>query len=148
MGAKRGNQNARKDGRGRISAPLSLSDERLAWAIECVKAQGQEPTNANVSHFVRDYCYGLIDMTQELAKSHGYGTDELIQMLVSGEVATIVLPDEQRYLAGEWLFAQAKTIIDPSLSDALESIARSLQAAAQREAKAASIDYSEYESEE
>lgn len=135
MGAKRGNTNAKKDGRGRLAAPLSISDARLVWAAEQVQKQGKEPTDENVKEFIRVYCYNLIDMAQDVAVYHNYEPDEFLQSVASGEIATVLLPDEQRSMAIGWLFEQAKQIVDPSLSQAVASIARQLEAAAMREAE-------------
>lgn len=64
MGAKAGNQNAKKP-RTRVTACLSISDEqeykRLTWAIQQLEQHGIEPTDQAVSWFVRSFCYEKID---------------------------------------------------------------------------------------
>lgn len=135
-GAPKGNQNAKKEGRKRIGAPLSISDERLEWAASMVKHNGDEPTDANVARFIRDYCYDMINLAQDVAAYHGYAPDELLQAIANGETATVLLPDEQRGTAIIWLLEQAKQVNDFILSEALESIARQLDAAVQREIEA------------
>lgn len=72
---------------------------------------------------------------EHVARYHNYTSEqELIDAIASGEIATVLLGDEQRSMAVQWLKEQATHIIDPSLSEALESIARQLEAAAWREA--------------
>lgn len=58
---------------------------------------------------------------------------ELAVAIGSGEIALVLLPDEQRSMAIRWLREQAELIVDPSLSQALGSIAKQLDAAAIRE---------------
>jgi hypothetical protein len=83
---------------------------------------------------------------RHIAEYYGYtaqrgpraGQGDVVALAVAignGEIATVLLSNEQRYLAGTWLFEQAKSVSDPSLSEALASIARQLQAAAKREAE-------------
>lgn len=61
MGAPKGNTNAQK-GETRVAACLSIADERRAWAVRQLQKQGiEEPTTQQISRFVKDLCYQLID---------------------------------------------------------------------------------------
>lgn len=77
MGANPGNQNAKKKGRTRVSACLSIADEkeknRLSWAIEQVIARrkepsDREPTDQEVSSFIKEVCYKHIDEMMQRSK--------------------------------------------------------------------------------
>lgn len=66
MGAKQGNENAKKE-RTRVAACLSIADERdykrLSWAIARIKQEQNidNPTDQQISRFVKDWCYTKID---------------------------------------------------------------------------------------
>jgi ribosomal protein L12E/L44/L45/RPP1/RPP2 len=66
MGAKTGNQNAKKD-RTRVSVVLSISDERLQEIIQLLMTQGVEPTDQAVRTLVKTLSYHKID--EELRKA-------------------------------------------------------------------------------
>jgi hypothetical protein len=64
-GAPKGNTNARREAR-RVPACLSISDEgplkRRSWAACQLQRQGiVEPTEQEISRFVKDFCYAKID---------------------------------------------------------------------------------------
>lgn len=76
--------------------------------------------------------YHLLDT---VARYHNYEPDELLQAIASGELATILLPDEQRSAAIKWLYEQSMQVNDMALNEALASIAKQLEAAAMRESE-------------
>ncbi len=67
MGAKEGNENAKKKTGIRVPVVLSISNDkkhpRLAWIREQVKRQNnnQEPTQAEIIRYVKNLCYEHID---------------------------------------------------------------------------------------
>lgn len=78
--------------------------------------------------------YEKVKIPHEL---HGYDSaQEMLDAIECGELATVLLPDEQRGWAIEWLNEQAKIVENPFLAEALESIARQLWQAVLRERKA------------
>ena len=90
----------------------------------------------------------------ELARSMGYlavsgrtvGQGNLAALLVAidaGEVAVVLLPDEQRGMAARWLREQAECQPGP-LAEALGSIAASLEDAADRERAADAREIEEW----
>ncbi len=89
----------------------------------------------------------LRDQLNKLAAQHGYaasrgrmtergGGAELLTAIANGEVALVLLADEQRAWAAEWLEEWAGELEHPSLAEALETIAAALRDAMQREAQA------------
>ncbi|MBA2680292.1 MAG: hypothetical protein H0U76_18080 [Ktedonobacteraceae bacterium] len=81
---------------------------------------------------------------REVAEYHGYASTrgphagkgnvvELALAIGSGEIATILLPDEERSQVIRWLDEQAKTVDDPFLGNVLKSLAKQLHAAVERE---------------
>lgn len=58
MAAPKGNTNAKKL-RTRIPVVLSISDARLDWVIAQLGIDN--PTDAQIIRFVKDFCYGKID---------------------------------------------------------------------------------------
>lgn len=58
MAAPKGNTNAKK-GRTRTPVVLSIGDERLNWVIAQLGIDN--PTDAQIIRFVKDFCYGKID---------------------------------------------------------------------------------------
>ena len=90
----------------------------------------------------------------ELARSMGYlavsgrtvGQGNLAALLVAidaGEVALVLLPDEQRAMAAAWLREQAEGQPGP-LAEALSTIAASLEAAVDRERAADAREIEEW----
>lgn len=76
----------------------------------------------------------------EIAKGYGYTAErgatagqgnlaDMLQAIDAGELALVLLPDEQRDSVVRWLLNQAETVQDATISEALESIARQLNAA-------------------
>lgn len=86
-------------------------------------------------------------MLRKVAEYHGYlahrgprtGQGDVVELAVaigSGELATVLLADEQRDMVMQFLNAQAKIVEDYSLAEALESVARQIDASVQREREA------------
>jgi hypothetical protein len=72
-----------------------------------------------------------------IAKYHNYTSgDRVAEAIASGELATVLLPDEQRSKAIVWLNEQAEVVEDPTLGEALKDIADQLRAAVEREREA------------
>lgn len=80
----------------------------------------------------------------QIAAFHGYTSErgpttgagnaaELLQAIDSGEVAIVLLGDEQRSIVIRWLDEQSKLVEDIPLADALKNIADQLYAAVKRE---------------
>jgi hypothetical protein len=95
----------------------------------------------------------------KIAASYGYSAErgpttgegnaaEMLVAIVSGELATVLLPDEQRSMAIRWLDEQSRTVNDFSLAEALQSIAKQLDAAVQREYEAEQEELRSYLDEE
>lgn len=91
----------------------------------------------------RDEANAMRASLNEIAQSHGYiahggpthgegNAAALLVAIAGGEVATVLLSDEQRAMAIEFLAGGAATAPWP-LRDALTSLAESLTAAAVRE---------------
>ncbi len=83
---------------------------------------------------------------RRVAEYHGYTAQrgpragqgnvvELALAIGSGELATVLLPDEQRSMAIRWLNEQAQQVSDLSLAEALKSIADQLYTAVLRESE-------------
>lgn len=94
----------------------------------------------------KDQTNALVHRLNTLAASHGYiahagptaGQGNLAAMLQAidgGEVAVVLLPDEQRGIAIRWLREQAG-VAGGSLGEALLTLAQSLDEAAERAAEA------------
>jgi len=72
-------------------------------------------------------------MLEDVARYHNYTPNELLVAIGSGELATVLLPEEQRSMAIRWLTVQSGLADDLTLAEALMSIAKQLEAAAKRE---------------
>lgn len=83
----------------------------------------------------------------KIAASYGYrsergptnGEGNAAEMLVAidgGELATVLLPDEQRSAVIAWIESNADSLSNLTAGDGLKSIARQLQAAIEREKEA------------
>lgn len=59
MAAPKGNSNAKKKSRTRTPVVLSIGDDRLSWVIAQLGID--DPTDAQIIRFVKDFCYGKID---------------------------------------------------------------------------------------
>jgi hypothetical protein len=95
----------------------------------------------------------------KVAAYHGYSAErgptagagnaaEMLVAIASGELATVLLPDEQRSMAIRWLDEQSNKVDNFSLAEALQSIAKQLDAAVQREYEAEQEELRSYLDEE
>jgi hypothetical protein len=96
---------------------------------------------------------------RKVAEYHGYlstrgphsGKGNVVELALaigSGEIATVLLPDEQRSWAIRWLDEQAKSIDDPFLGEILASISRQIYEAVKREYELEQEEIRSSESEE
>jgi hypothetical protein len=89
----------------------------------------------------------VTSMLRKVAEYHGYlatrgprtGQGDVVELAVAigtGELATVLLADEQRHMVMRFLNGQAKIVDDFSLAEALESVARQIYASVEREREA------------
>ncbi len=92
----------------------------------------------------QEYANAMRQRLNTIAASYGYCADrgpttgkgnaaEMLMAIDEGELAIVLLPDEQRAAVIEWIEKNASTIGNFMVGEALESIARQLQAAIERE---------------
>lgn len=75
---------------------------------------------------IKNWKVMIQDLLKPVAKRHGYSFEELATALGSGELATVLLPDEQRNAVIRWLDEQAKIVQDGTLAEGLKSLADQL----------------------
>lgn len=107
------------------------------------------------SIFSKEDVNAIRSRLNEIAADHGYtatrgptaGEGNLTEMLCaidSGEIALVLLPDEQRRQATAWLQQQAEQMASGPLASALQSIAVGLTAAQARQDQVDADELAEY----